>query len=67
MFSNEEKITAIMSWHEDADTEQSRNFDPEFVEKMAVELEKKGELTGKQENALDNIVTGFNIDISEWA
>lgn len=54
--TQEEKIEAILEWAEDHDF-----FDIEFVETMGEKLEEYGELTDRQESALDNIIEKFRI------
>lgn len=59
--SVEDKILAILNWAE----EEGDDFDNEFVLEMQDKLEEFGELTEKQEEALDRIISGFRIDVDE--
>ncbi len=56
MYYAEDRIYRILKWAED-----HPNFDTEFVENMADVLSEYGELTEAQEEALDNIIQGFQI------
>ena len=54
----EEKIQAVQDW---ADTRT--DFDCDFVDSLGEQLERQGELSLKQVNALDNIIERFYIEV----
>lgn len=53
-----EKIDAILDW-----AEEHPEFDTDFVESLASQLEDKGELSENQEDALDNIIEKWHIPV----
>ena len=56
----EEKIEAILSWPDEKD----RGFDTTFVEEMKGNLDVG--LTKAQEQAIDNIIEKWHIDINAY-
>lgn len=58
-----EAIEGILNWSRE---EENEYFDSSFVEDLQCKLEEFGELTPKQEKALENIIVKFDIDISEF-
>ena len=52
------KIDAVMDW-----AEETPHFNVEFVEKLQQDLQVKGELSEKQEAALDNIIDKWRVPI----
>ncbi len=54
----EEKIQAVQDW---ADTHT--DFDCDFVDSLGEQLERQGELSQKQIDALDNIIEKFHIEV----
>lgn len=61
-FDTSDAIEAVKNWATD---EANDTFDTTFIDSLATALDEYGELTEGQENALSNIVSKFNIDISE--
>jgi hypothetical protein len=54
----EDKCNAILEW-----AKGKPGFDPEFVENMLDVIEGGGELTERQGNAIDNIISKWRIEI----
>jgi len=61
-FTPDEKCNAIYNWKMNS----SVNLNLSFVESVHDFYLKRGEVTSKQEAALDNIITKFNIDLDRW-
>lgn len=55
----EAKIKLIREWIENGDAPE--DWDDTFVESLAEQFEDKGWLSDKQEAALDNIITKWDI------
>ena len=55
----EEKIELIMEWADSGDAPD--NWDTSFVESLSDQFDRDGYLSEKQEAALDNIITKWNI------
>lgn len=56
-----EKCEAIIAWAEDRD-----DFDTGMVESVAGQIESGRELSWKQEQAIDNIIERWHIDIEDY-
>lgn len=63
MYEVEDKIDAIKNW---ADDDNNHWFDTSFVDSLADYLEEHGELTERQEDALDSIIEKNRIDVGAW-
>ena len=59
-FEVSEAITAIQNW---AMKDGNEDFDVSFVDSLSEKLEEYEVLSEKQESALTNIITRFEIDI----
>lgn len=57
-FEASDAIKAVQNWALD-----NPDFDTSFVDSLAEGLEKFGSLTERQESALSNIISRFEIDI----
>lgn len=64
-YSEEDKINAVLRWSEEA--EEAEDFDASFVESLQTGLEKYGRLTERQEDALDNIIERWRIDVGDYS
>ena len=53
-----EKIQAVLEW-----ADENGWFDTDFIESLDNHLEGIGSLTDNQEQALDNIIDKFNIEV----
>ena len=56
-YNFQEKCWAILNW-----AEYNKDFDTKFVLSVSASYGTRG-----QEDAIDNIVEGFNIDLDKWA
>ena len=62
-YSYEEKVAAIIDWAE----ETQDDFDLKMVRNCEGILDDGGALTEGQEEAIDNIISGWRIDVGDWA
>lgn len=63
MMTTEEKIKAVGVW---AETAAPESFDSSFVESLAEQYEDRGSISPRQEQALDNIIDKFEIDLAQY-
>lgn len=61
-FDAQSKLVGIRNWAE----ENRPDFDFTFLDSLDEAFEEYEELTEAQEQALDNIIEGFRIDIEEY-
>ena len=62
-YSFDEKCTAIFNWAQKSDVV----FDTTMVEGIAANVKKYKNPTHNQMRAINNIITQFRIDVSNWA
>ena len=62
-YSFDEKCTAIFNWAQKSDVV----FDTTMVEGIAANVKKYKKPTHNQMRAINNIITQFRIDVSNWA
>ena len=55
------KLDALIAW-----ADENPSFDPKFLFSVKSHYERKGQLSLKQYEALDNIIAKFNIEIEDW-
>lgn len=56
-----DKITAILAW-----AEEQSHFDTTFIESLSEQLTSRGQLSDRQEAALDRIIEDFHIEVGDW-
>lgn len=61
-YSAKEKIRAVLNWAVNSEVE----FNTTFVESLDAQVKDGKFLSSKQEWALNNIISKFNIDVSKW-
>lgn len=60
-YSDEEMVNGVLAWAED-----HPDFDSSFIESLSESVEKRGELSEKQRDAVENIAAKWKIDIGEY-
>ena len=61
-YNPDEKINAIHKWKQAA----ANNFSTDFIDSVAKQYFLRGKNSPKQEEAIDRIITKFNICMDTW-
>ncbi len=53
----EDKLDSVMNW-----ADENPQFEPSFIESLAIQFQENGDLSDKQVLALDNIIDKWGIE-----